>query len=122
MEECSNYFGAKYGMHGIIGCVDGTHIQIIRPNEFEALYVNRKNKHSLNVMVISDHKCRIRYINAKFAGSNHDAFVWNRSLASTFFEANQHRFNNPRRYLLGIYFYLNITHVFHIITFHSHKN
>ena len=39
----------------IIGCVDGTHIRIIAPNENEWDFVNRKRFHSINIQGICDH-------------------------------------------------------------------
>ena len=38
-------------MPGVFGCIDGTHIRISRPHEWEASYVNRKGYHSINVQV-----------------------------------------------------------------------
>ncbi|XP_032799775.1 putative nuclease HARBI1 [Daphnia magna] len=36
-------------MPEVFGCIDGTHISIVRPKNHEKAYVNRKNYHSLNV-------------------------------------------------------------------------
>ena len=36
-------------MPGVIGLIDCTHVTIIRPEENEVAYVNRKGKHSINV-------------------------------------------------------------------------
>ncbi|XP_046460295.1 putative nuclease HARBI1 [Daphnia pulex] len=38
-------------MAGVVCCIDGTHIRIVRPQNHEKAYVNRKNYHSLNVQV-----------------------------------------------------------------------
>lgn len=38
-------------MPGVIGCIDGTHVRIVRPVNFKKAYVNRKNYHSINVQV-----------------------------------------------------------------------
>lgn len=46
------HFLRKTGFPGVIGCVDGTHINIIKPNENEHHYFNRKGTHSLNVMMV----------------------------------------------------------------------
>lgn len=43
---------------------------------------------------------RIRYINAKHAGANHDSFIWNCSEALTFFE-NAYRSGDRNSRLLG---------------------
>lgn len=68
IQQSIDHFEQRFGMTGVIGCVDGTHINLISPgaNYAEWLYVNRKNRHSLNVMIISDYKCRIRFINSAY--------------------------------------------------------
>ncbi len=38
-------------MPGVIGCVDGLHVQIVIPMHHERTYVNRNNYHSINVQV-----------------------------------------------------------------------
>lgn len=43
----------KFGFPGVIGCIDGTHVAIVRPTEHEEAYFNRKLYHSLNVMIVS---------------------------------------------------------------------
>lgn len=48
-----NSFYATSGIPGIIGAVDGTHIQMVRPSKNEHLFFNRKLKHSINAMVVS---------------------------------------------------------------------
>lgn len=40
-------------MPGVIGCIDGTHVAIVRPNQNEEVYFNRKHYHSLNVLLVS---------------------------------------------------------------------
>lgn len=46
-------FVEKFGFPGVIGCIDGTHVAIVRPNDHEETYFNRKNYHSLNVLLVS---------------------------------------------------------------------
>lgn len=50
-------FAQIAGMRGVVGLIDGTHIVIKRPVHFEKAFVNRKNKHSLNVQVIIKFTC-----------------------------------------------------------------
>lgn len=46
-------FFEKTGFPGVIGCVDGSHVKIIKPSiDVQHLYYNRKGYHSLNVMVV----------------------------------------------------------------------
>ena len=42
-------FLQDHGMPGIIGAIDGTHIRLTAPKEFEVEYVNRKGQHTINV-------------------------------------------------------------------------
>ncbi|XP_032799245.2 putative nuclease HARBI1 [Daphnia magna] len=55
-------------MPGVIGCIDGTHVRIVRPVNFKKAYVNRKNYHSINVQGICDADCRYLSINATKPG------------------------------------------------------
>ncbi|KIH67231.1 hypothetical protein ANCDUO_02441 [Ancylostoma duodenale] len=73
-------FFRKYGVLGIVGIIDGTHIPIIGPSENEEDYVNRKNYHSLNVGVIVDYDGKIRWVSTKWPGSAHDSRVFKSSL------------------------------------------
>ncbi|CAL1672498.1 unnamed protein product [Lasius platythorax] len=68
-------------MRGILGAIDGTHVEIIAPsvNNLEHppfVYINRKGKHSINVMLICDANNIIIGINARYPGSVHDAAIW----------------------------------------------
>lgn len=46
-------FYKKFGWPGVLGCIDGTLVAIIRPSMHEERYYNRKGYHSLNVMIVS---------------------------------------------------------------------
>lgn len=51
-------FYQEHGFPGVVGCIDCTHVAIVRPGtqdpEYpEHLYVNRKNYHSINVQLVS---------------------------------------------------------------------
>lgn len=47
-------FQRRYHLPGVIGCIDCTHIVIVKPDEaIEHLYYNRKGYHSLNVQMVS---------------------------------------------------------------------
>ncbi|XP_055908282.1 putative nuclease HARBI1 [Eupeodes corollae] len=79
-------FYSKAGFPGTIMCLDGTHVKIIAPAEEKFLYFNRKGYFSINAMVICDNKMRVKFIDARYPGSNHDSHVCNLSLAKTHFE------------------------------------
>ncbi|XP_055908804.1 putative nuclease HARBI1 [Eupeodes corollae] len=78
-EATKRYFYEKYDIPGVIGCIDGSHIMILRPSDNEHIYFNRKGRHSLNAMIICDESRKILSINAKYGGSAHDSFVWRQS-------------------------------------------
>lgn len=54
--EAKIHFYNKCGIPGVIGAVDGTHIQLMRPTINEHLYLGRKLKHSINAMAVSCEK------------------------------------------------------------------
>ncbi|XP_054746742.1 putative nuclease HARBI1 [Anastrepha obliqua] len=93
-------FYQKYGFPDAILCVDGTHIKIVAPAKDKFLYFNRKGYYSINAMIICDNKMRIRYVNAQYPGSNHDAHIWNVSSARNFFE-NKYLNGERNTWLLG---------------------
>ncbi|XP_055922970.1 putative nuclease HARBI1 [Eupeodes corollae] len=74
--KSKRHFWEKSGIPGVIGVVDGTHIQLIRPTNSEQLFFNRKLKHSINVMVICDYTMAIRSVNGRYGGASHDSHVW----------------------------------------------
>ncbi|XP_067623132.1 putative nuclease HARBI1 [Eurosta solidaginis] len=88
-QEAKRKFFIKSGIPNVIGCVDGTHIGIYAPSENRHLYLNRKGFYSINAMIACDHNMTIRYVDARYAGSTHDSFVWNNSTLKTYLEDNQ---------------------------------
>ncbi|GBP22771.1 Putative nuclease HARBI1 [Eumeta japonica] len=69
-------FQRRFHIPGVIGCIDCTHIALIRPNENEHQFYNRKGYHSLNVQMICDYDLKIINVNAKYGGATHDALYW----------------------------------------------
>ncbi|KAK3871987.1 hypothetical protein Pcinc_014581 [Petrolisthes cinctipes] len=61
---------------GVVGAIDGTHIRIVAPKEYEAEYINRKNYHSINVQVVFDASYKILDVVANWPGSVHDSRIW----------------------------------------------
>ncbi|KAK0133489.1 putative nuclease HARBI1 [Merluccius polli] len=59
------------GMAGVVGAVDGTHIQIIAPSK-EDVFVNRKKVHSINTQIAFDATFNILDVAKWPAGSTHD--------------------------------------------------
>ena len=64
----------------VIGAIDGTHIRITAPSEFEADYVNRKRYHSINVQVVFDATYKVIDIVSRWPGSVHDARILSESV------------------------------------------
>uniref|UniRef100_A0A3P9BWJ3 Putative nuclease HARBI1 n=1 Tax=Maylandia zebra TaxID=106582 RepID=A0A3P9BWJ3_9CICH len=74
------------GFPGVVGVIDGTHVRIIAPSEDEAVFVNRRNFHSINVQIVFSAACKILDIVAKRPGSTHDARMLSESGIRQLFE------------------------------------
>ena len=79
------------GMPSVLGCIDGTHVRIVRPKDNEADFVNRKNFHSINVQVLTDSKYRIRDVVARWPGPTHDSFIFTSSYIKTYLDTHNTR-------------------------------
>ncbi|XP_045101457.1 putative nuclease HARBI1 [Portunus trituberculatus] len=77
-EKQAEFMGIS-GFPGVVGVIDGTHVRLISPKEYEAEYVNRKNYHSNNTQVVFDAKYRILDVVAKWPGATHDARIFSES-------------------------------------------
>lgn len=77
--ELKEKFMQKYNFPGIIGCVDCTHVAILKPKVDEQNFINRKGYHSLNVQLICDPDLKILNVNANYGGSTHDSFIFRHS-------------------------------------------
>ncbi|KAJ0179164.1 hypothetical protein K1T71_004876 [Dendrolimus kikuchii] len=71
-------FYQKFGIPGVLGSIDNTHVAIKRPQIHENKYYNRKRFHSLNVMIVCDSDLNIISMDASNPGSAHDSSVWQR--------------------------------------------
>lgn len=61
------------GLPNVVGCVDGTQVQIEAPTQNEHEYVNRRGKHSINVQIVCNADLRVINCVVKNPGSVHDA-------------------------------------------------
>lgn len=77
--DTKHQFEVKFGLPGVLGCVDGTHVHIKAPSTHEHLYVNRHQRHSLNVQAVCNSEMLFTNVVAKFPGSCHDAYVFEQS-------------------------------------------
>ena len=82
----------------VLGCIDGTQIQILSPVLNENIYVCRKGFHSLNVQAICNAQLEFINIVAKYPGSAHDSFIWHNCAVYHYME--QHTAQH-QRWLLG---------------------
>ncbi|XP_054746614.1 putative nuclease HARBI1 [Anastrepha obliqua] len=77
-------FHNKFGIKGVIGAIDCTHIAILSPQSLIAgvvphEYMNRKGYYSINVEAICNDELIFQNVNARFPGSCHDAGIWTTS-------------------------------------------
>ncbi|KAK4294822.1 hypothetical protein Pmani_032580 [Petrolisthes manimaculis] len=88
IQQRQNEFMAISNFPGIVGTIDGTHIRIVAPKEYEEEYVNRKNYHSINTQIVFDAKYKILDVVANWPGSTHDARILRHSGLMRAFEYN----------------------------------
>ena len=60
----------------VVGVVDWTHVAIRRPLQDEAVFVNRKGYHSINVQVVCNCDMSFSNVVIRWPGSTQDSFVW----------------------------------------------
>ncbi|XP_041989273.1 putative nuclease HARBI1 [Aricia agestis] len=92
-------FNEKFGLPGVVGCVDSMHVAIIKPHVQEEKYHNKEGYHSLNVMIISDADLNILCVDPSNPGSLDDSAAWNNHLLCPLM--NQIVESGEEAYLLG---------------------
>ena len=78
-QEISRHLGCA-GFPGIIGCVDGSHIEIIAPKTYPNSYINRKSYHSVLLQGVCDQKLLFTNVYTGEAGSIHDYTLYRSDL------------------------------------------
>lgn len=64
------------GFPGVIGAIDGCHIEIKAPEETQADFLDRTCTHSINLMAVCTADKKFTHVNAGFPGSAHDNRVF----------------------------------------------
>jgi hypothetical protein len=100
MRKTAAQFYEKANFPGVVGAVDGWHIEIHPTTENELAYRNHKKFHSFNLMAVVLPDRTFSYIFTGFPGSSHDSYVFRRSSLYQQIE-NQQRFNYDRYHLIG---------------------
>ncbi|XP_071111938.1 putative nuclease HARBI1 [Haliotis cracherodii] len=77
-ERIMTAFENKTGFPQVLGCIDGTHIDI-KGQEDRGSYINRKGQSSIQVQAVCDNKMRFVDVSAGYPGSVHDARVFKES-------------------------------------------
>lgn len=76
MQEKISEFEVMFGMPQAFGCIDGTHVPILRPTDDSQDYFCYKMFFSLNVQAICDSRGLFMDIDCRWPGSVHDAKVF----------------------------------------------
>ncbi|KAK5648074.1 hypothetical protein RI129_002966 [Pyrocoelia pectoralis] len=79
MSVITEAFRLKKGIENVIGCIDGSHIEISKPQENQLAYVNRKGYHSLLLQVIVGPNKKFLDVYCGEPGSMHDARLLRKS-------------------------------------------
>jgi hypothetical protein len=78
LNQIKQNFYAIDRMPNVIGAIDGTHIEIKTPlRDIESDYINRKNRHSINVQAVANPNLEFINVVIKYPGRVHDSFIWN---------------------------------------------
>lgn len=76
-------FNTKQGIRNVLGAIDSTHIQIIKPVTHASNYCNRKKTFSINLQAVVDADMRFTNIYCGEPGYLHDACVFRSFLYET---------------------------------------
>ena len=94
-------FQDKWGFPQCIGAIDGTHIPILPPHEFQSDYYNRKGWHSIVMQAVVDDAYQFRDVCIGWPGRVHDARIF---ANSSLFQAgtNGSLFHHSTRHFNGV--------------------
>lgn len=93
------WIASELEIENVCGLVDGTHINVVPPKQFESQYVNRHHDHSINAMGVCGPNMEFFFFSSKWPGAVNDSRVLKNSQLYTDFENNQKLF--PEAVILG---------------------
>ncbi|KAL0861587.1 hypothetical protein ABMA27_009086 [Loxostege sticticalis] len=76
----------KFGIPGIIGCIDGTLVALKKPADNEERFYCRKGYHARNVQLITDAD-NILNVDPTYGGATHNSFIFNYCIIKEYLEA-----------------------------------
>ena len=79
VKELAAKFFEVYGFSQCLGAIDGTHVAIKRPSENATDFINRKDKHTLNIQSVADWKYCFMDVVIKWSDSVHDTRIFSTS-------------------------------------------
>jgi len=87
---------------GVLGAIDGCHVQILAPEHCQNDYLDRNHTHSVNLMAVCDASKKFTYCFAGFPGSVHDQRVLANSKLGTMIEnSSTHFFPSSHYHIVG---------------------
>lgn len=76
-QKTSNYFEENHKLSGCVGVVDGTLVNLCqKPSIDPETYWTRKQRYSMNVQILCNHKREIIYYQVGYPGSCHDSLCF----------------------------------------------
>ncbi|XP_031337197.1 putative nuclease HARBI1 [Photinus pyralis] len=79
LQVTCNSFQQHFGMRGVIGAIDGSHIRINAPKDHHTSYINRKGYHSVLLQAVCNADMLFTDVYTGYPGSVHDAALFKRS-------------------------------------------
>jgi len=97
---------------GIVGAIDGCHVQAIVPDDVQSDYLDRNHNHSVNLMAVCDAQKKFTYCFAGYPGSIHDQRVFaNSTLGQSLTETSNIHFPSKYYHIVGDSAFMLHTHV-----------
>ena len=75
LQEQADQFSQRNGFPGIVGALDGCHIEIKEPGDHSKSYINRKGFASLQLQAVCNYNMLFTHVFLGYPGSCHDARV-----------------------------------------------